>query len=87
MNVGDNVDCTKVDGICVYCEKVIFLKGLAAGGVRQATLDHIRSCPKHPLHGLSAKRYARMIDLLGWIQQQGVSEHIDRKITLTLEGR
>ena len=56
--VGDYVDITKLNGSCVFCEKVIFIAGECAVGVRAATLKHIKGCKKHPLRGFNHRKHA-----------------------------
>lgn len=57
MKVGDHVDIMQTTGVCVFCEKVIFLPGVCAVGVRAAVLRHIKTCSQHPLHGFNARKY------------------------------
>lgn len=52
-----SIDITKLTGVCVYCEKVIFKSGLAASGIRTAVTKHLFICPKSPYHSIEPIKY------------------------------
>ena len=57
MKVGDTVRIGELGGACVFCETVIYLPGMAGMCLKKVTLEHIKSCPDHPLRGFNPRKY------------------------------